>query len=252
MNYLSLALIIKNEAPYLQDFINYYLKQGIEHIYLFNNESEDNSKEIVKPWIDSKVVSWFELPGVAKQKVAYEYVIKHHKHDTEWCLFVDADEYVYSTKNTSFVDTLANVYDRLDISGVGIHWLLFGDNYHEKYTPEPDYIRFTMREDCVNQHIKSVVRLREVNGYVSPHAFTTYNNVVDEHFNVIPDGQALVNPATADILRCNHYVIRSKEECFKKRTNARRADNGTIRDVEQFYETHNHNIVRDTDIWKVI
>ena len=36
--YLSLCCIIKNER-YLEEFINYYRILGVEHFYIFDNES---------------------------------------------------------------------------------------------------------------------------------------------------------------------------------------------------------------------
>ena len=253
MNYLSLCVVIKNECLYLEDWIRFYLKQGIEHFYIFNNDSEDDPKLLLKPWIDEGKISFFELPGRAKQVVAYEHVLNNCKNTTEWCLFVDIDEYVYSTRDNHFVDTLRKDYGQANISAIGIHWLLFGDNYHKDFSPEPVYNRFTRRALKINHHIKSVARLKEVISFRTPHSFITQNNTIDEHFNIIPNGDPWYEPATADILRCNHYMTKTKAECFKRREGKTRVDvKEIITGTEEYFLLNNKNEVEDNDIWKVL
>lgn len=43
--YLSLAAIIKNEAPYIREWVCFYYLNGVEKFYLYDNESEDNFRE---------------------------------------------------------------------------------------------------------------------------------------------------------------------------------------------------------------
>lgn len=45
---LSVCLCIKNEAKYIIDFIEHYIKQGVEHFYIIDNNSDDNLKEILE------------------------------------------------------------------------------------------------------------------------------------------------------------------------------------------------------------
>lgn len=49
---LSVCSIFKNEAPYLREWIEYHLIVGIEHFYLYNNNSEDNFEEVLRPYIE--------------------------------------------------------------------------------------------------------------------------------------------------------------------------------------------------------
>ena len=168
-------------------------------------------------------------------------------------VFVDIDEYVYSTRDNHFVDTLRKDYGQANISAIGIHWLLFGDNYHKDFSPEPVYNRFTRRALKINHHIKSVARLKEVISFRTPHSFITQNNTIDEHFNIIPNGDPWYEPATADILRCNHYMTNTKAECFKRREGKTRVDvKEIITGTEEYFLLNNKNEVEDNDIWKVL
>ena len=48
----AICLIFKDEAPFLQEWIEYHHLIGIEHFYLYNNNSTDNYEEVLKPYID--------------------------------------------------------------------------------------------------------------------------------------------------------------------------------------------------------
>ena len=45
---LSVCLCIKNEAKHIIEFIEHYIKQGVDHFYIINNNSSDNLEEILE------------------------------------------------------------------------------------------------------------------------------------------------------------------------------------------------------------
>ena len=47
-NYFSICMNFKDEAIYLKDWVEYHLSIGVDHFYLYNNESSDNFLEILK------------------------------------------------------------------------------------------------------------------------------------------------------------------------------------------------------------
>ena len=51
MNYkykLSLCVVIKNEVEYINDFLEHYVNQGIEHFYIINNNSTDGVENFIE------------------------------------------------------------------------------------------------------------------------------------------------------------------------------------------------------------
>ena len=48
---VSLCLIFKNEAPFLKEWLDYHLTIGVSHFYLYNNNSDDNYLDVIKPYI---------------------------------------------------------------------------------------------------------------------------------------------------------------------------------------------------------
>ena len=41
----------KNEAPYLREWIEFNHIVGVDHFFLYNNNSEDNYEEIIEPYV---------------------------------------------------------------------------------------------------------------------------------------------------------------------------------------------------------
>ena len=57
---LVAAAVFKNESHILKEWIDHYIYHGFDHIYLINDESTDNYKEIINPYIESGKVTLFE------------------------------------------------------------------------------------------------------------------------------------------------------------------------------------------------
>lgn len=247
MHYLSICAILKNEALYIKEWLDHHIKQGVEHFYLYNNESTDNVKEVIKPY--ENVITWHELKGTKQQRVAYDHCIETYRDRTDFCALIDLDEFLYSTADNRFVDTLSKRYDIEGVSGVAVHWLLFGSNGHLKYSPEDVRKRFTRRAASVNPHIKSIIRLKDaICMNTDPHSFIVKNTVINENFVDLPKEYALDPTGTAHVLRINHYATKSKEECDKK-TARGRADIG-MQHNDNFFEAHDCNDVEDLEIQK--
>ena len=48
---LSVVAIMKNEGPYLREWIEYHKLVGVEKFYLYNNGSTDDTVEILSPYV---------------------------------------------------------------------------------------------------------------------------------------------------------------------------------------------------------
>ena len=52
--YLSVCVCIKNEGIYINEFIQHYMNQGVDHFYIINNNSDDNINEMVSTRINKE------------------------------------------------------------------------------------------------------------------------------------------------------------------------------------------------------
>ncbi|SCY84852.1 glycosyltransferase family 92 protein [Flavobacterium anhuiense] len=121
----SICCIFKNEARYFDEWIRYHLVIGVDHFYLYNNNSDDNFLEVLQPYIEKGIVDLIEWPFNHSQMLAYEDCYKKYKNDTNWLAFIDVDEFVcpLATDNIkSWLESYKNYH------GVAIYWKQFGSN----------------------------------------------------------------------------------------------------------------------------
>ena len=122
---VSICLIFKDEAPFLKEWIEYHLLIGVDHFYLFNNNSTDNYKEILAPYQDKGIITLIEWPKLYSQSEAYKYCHKIASRETQWLGFIDIDEFV--NLNVLFgndIKLLLNKYN--SYPGINLYWRIFG------------------------------------------------------------------------------------------------------------------------------
>src|SRR5688572_18214642 len=132
MKYLSMCAVLRNEALYLKEWLDFYIKQGVEHFYLYDNDSTDNGFEVVRPYKEQGLVTWHETKGLCQQRVAYNHTIREFQDQTEWCCFFDIDEFGFCPHRK--LNEAVKQYDSHGVSGLAVHWLLFGSSGHLDYS----------------------------------------------------------------------------------------------------------------------
>ncbi len=128
-HYISICAIFKNEGKYLKEWIEYHLLVGVDHFYLYNNNSTDNYLELLQPYIDQGVVTLTEWPEVPGQITAYKHFYEHFRNDTNWVTFLDLDEFICPKKETKIADWLEK-WKRYPV--ICIYWKMFGTSGHLK------------------------------------------------------------------------------------------------------------------------
>ena len=92
---LSVVAIMKCEGPYLKEWLDYHLLAGVDHFYLYDNESPDNQAEVAAPYVAAGLVDYIPYPGQLKQKPAYNDAIKNFKFQSRYMAFIDGDEFIF-------------------------------------------------------------------------------------------------------------------------------------------------------------
>ncbi len=220
--YLSILAIAKNEAPYIEEWLDYHISMGVEHFYLYDNESEDNFYELLVPYIEKGYVTYTYWPGKAQQTLAYNDALAKYKNSTRWMAVIDIDEFICPQEKISLQKFL-KPYEKY--VGLCIHWVNFDSNGWEK-KPEggvlENYTR--VRDDYktnVHHNIKSIVNPLTVKSFAT-HKHLHLNNEfpVDENFSYVFDSEK-VHPhihfdGTINKIRINHYQVKSREEVHAK------------------------------------
>ena len=96
-HYLSVAACVKNEGRYLREWIEYHLWAGVEHFYIYDNGSTDNTKDVLEPYLQRGIVTrhyWVGKPSSKNQIAMYNDAVVRYKHCTRWLAIIDADEFI--------------------------------------------------------------------------------------------------------------------------------------------------------------
>lgn len=121
--------IFKNEAPYLKEWIEYHEMIGIEHFYLYNNNSDDNYWEILRPYIDKGLVSLIDWPDNHAQMKAYKHFYDTFRNDAQWISFLDIDEFICPRYKTTLLEWI-RTKEKYPV--LLVNWRMF-DKYRLRY-----------------------------------------------------------------------------------------------------------------------
>lgn len=239
-HFISIVCIIKNEGPYLKEWIEYHKFIGVDHFYVYDNESDDNTKEILNPYIDSGLVTYLFFPGKNMQDAAYEHCSKNFGHETKWLSVLDLDEFIVLKQKKNLKEFMAEF---ADCSQVSIHWVLYGSSGFEK-TPQGGVLaNFKAHSDKVDFSPKSIFNPRTV-VECGAHYMWVCGPWVNENREDFGKDKTARPIEKAQV---NHYIIKSWEEFYN-----RKAPRGCVDtsfsfgdDLRRYFDNVNHNEVTD-------
>lgn len=120
---VALCGLFKNEGRFLKEWIDYHLVVGVEHFYMYNNNSDDNYLEILGEYIESGIVDLIDWPQEFPQMPAYLDCYKKRRMETRWLGYIDIDEFVCPKYELTIQEWLGNF---IEFPSVLIYWKSFG------------------------------------------------------------------------------------------------------------------------------
>jgi hypothetical protein len=126
---ITILAAMKNEGDYLQEWIEYHRLIGIEKFYLYDNESDDNTKEILKPYIENGIVDYTYWFGDRQQLKMYDDFLEKYKIGTKWLAVIDLDEFIVLYDDNNILDFLNRFSN--EVVQVVVGWQNFGSNKHK-------------------------------------------------------------------------------------------------------------------------
>lgn len=232
--YLAVCAIAKNEGPYFQEWIEWHRRHGVEKFYIYDNESTDATREILAPYVEAGVVEYTYFPGFKKQLESYDDCLKKHRFDTRWIAFIDLDEFIVPVQDKTIPEFLHRFEG---FAAVEVNWLIYGSNGAVKKTLEPVMDRFKCHskpDHYLNRHVKSIVNPKRVFTMIGCHeAARISGRAADSHGNPIKRNFRERTPQQ-DVIRINHYAVRSYEEFVEKQSRGRAAGRTRFITMEYF------------------
>ena len=242
--YLSVGAMFKNESHGIKEWILHYLHHGVEHFYLINDNSTDNSVNIIQEYVDKGLVTLFNVDEpyfYGRQRFIYNKYILPLIKESKWLLMVDLDEYVWSQKEIN----LQNVLRGFENYGqVQIHEHVFGSCGHIE---QPTHI---VKSFIKRQHHNPFVDRGKLKYCVnSSYEFSSLNihhaNFTINEYDKDASKFILVFP---DYLVVNHYNCQSQELWNNVKCTRGDADNYLVRTPEDF-NFFDKNDMDDVDLY---
>jgi hypothetical protein len=248
--YLSICAIFKNESHILDEWINHYIKEGVDHFYLINNGSTDNYVSIISKYSDR--ITLFHDNRKWVQTECYNKYVLPELWNSEWIMVVDLDEFVYARNGFNKISDYLRTLD-CDISVVFVQWKMFGSNGHEKQ-PTSAIKGFTRRMDGFHPLRKSISRTKVIT------QLRLHNPIISDGKCILADGQIVQNEPLENCpvermsyhyLHLNHYAIQSKEFFLNVKKTRGDADSKTtenIRNNDDYFQIYDTNDILDEEL----
>ena len=64
-NDISIVLIVKNEARYIREWLEYHFLIGVDHVYIYDNDSTDGIHALLAPYIKKTL----KEKGITKESI---------------------------------------------------------------------------------------------------------------------------------------------------------------------------------------
>ena len=251
-NQIGIVCPIKNEARYINEWLDYHYRIGVDKFYVYNNDSDDTDEleKILEPWIENQIVNYEKYHGIKAQNFVYNLAIKNYRFDCRYMAFIDADEFIFVKTGQTLLEYLNEFFSTaVNIGGLTVNWKIFGSNGLEKYSPElvtERFIRCADDKHIIDDQVKIIANPRWIDYFIGPHSaqFRMGCSRYDEDFEEVLEKRNKKNPIKK--IQLNHYHTKSLEEFILKR-NRGRADDGT-RYVTKNFDVYDRNDVEDTEL----
>lgn len=213
MHKLSIGAIFYNEAPYLKEWLDHYINRNVDHFYLINDNSDDNFKEVLDPYIQKGYITLFNVTEefgyeYGRQEKIYNHFFFPLKEHTDWFLICDIDEYVWSPKDINFKNLL-DLMEKEKVFYYRIPMILFGSNGH-KEQPESIIKSFTKRQIIDEKYLKFKQKYAQIK------ILSKIKKIKEFKVHWHPSDYEEFDPYFTDPSQClfiiNHYRLQSEEK----------------------------------------
>ena len=206
-------LRFKNEARYLPEWLCHHHALGIEHFFLYNNNSTDDFREVLEPFQKAGLVTLRDWPRVPCSPTADIHCVQDCIGNVKWLACFDTDEFFIPLAGKSLAEELAALNPACALA---VNWRFFGSNQHVQRPRQLVTEAYTRRNAATNRHVKVIVRPERCIRNVNSHGwlYTGLGAATDERgkkvYGAFNDG------AQPQRLVMHHYYCKSQEDYLLK------------------------------------
>lgn len=234
---LACVTILKDEAPYLDEWITFHRLMGVDHFYIYDNGSTDGTLDVLAKYQKQGIVTvipWRNFSQVLHpQKAANAHAIANFCSPYRWVAFFDVDEFLFSPTSDTLTAALSKIGDEMCVS---IPWQNFGPNGHK--TKPDGLVIENYTEKAAFPPVPGQRSLLRYKTILDPSKVLAAGTHCFHFVDVGPmlrneRGQTLhrhqfedVKFAVSEHFQLNHYFTRSEQELDQKRQKGRVSSKG--------------------------
>lgn len=169
---ICIVAIVKDEEPFLDEWLFYHRLIGVDHFFLYDDDLAFPLRTLFKHHADYlTIIDWHgkdkELSGRNNQTKAYWHAIENYIRYYEWVAFIDADEFIVLPAWDDQIHKFLDEFE--DASAISLNWHVFGHNgYYE--TPQGLITSsLTRRMQTPNVNVKTITRTQNIVGIDTAH-----------------------------------------------------------------------------------
>ncbi|HEY9021505.1 glycosyltransferase family 2 protein [Seohaeicola sp. SP36] len=235
---LAVLAIMKNEGLNVDEWIDHYIWQGADHLFIIDNGSTDDTVARIENSAYRDRITLLHRPEPHRQGFHYRQTFRRERirRRFQWLMVADADEFWFSAEDATLPAALAR-FDGFDV--IYARWSQFGCPGQERH---PASLRqaLTLRHAALGPHkaTKWVVRTSAIG-----------NNALFIH--KIRGACSSRTITDTDVMRVNHYMTQSLQfwnDVKMARGDASTPASDTSRTMAQFEGFNALSVVRDTEL----
>ncbi|MGJ8611265.1 MAG: glycosyltransferase family 2 protein [Octadecabacter sp.] len=265
-----LVSTMKNEGPYLLEWLAYHKSIGITDFCIFSNDCTDGTNLMLNRLDQMGVVKHFDNPlgpRMDPQRAAYSRANQiDWVKSADWVLIVDADEFLNIHVGDRSIDALIDACGAPD--AISINWRLMGSQGQSKMSDElvtERYTRGSSFEDPENGLVWGFKTLFRPDKFSY---FGVHRPKFDRKIEIVDGMVTWTNAAgkpmgdkylhkgwrgskdnvTNEFAQVNHYAIKSREDFLLKRLRGTANSKNKDRIDMDYWDKYDINSIEDTTI----
>lgn len=253
---ICVVSIFKNEKHALKEWVEHYLREGVDHFFLTDNGSGDGYIEVLEEYIHKGMVT-LNINAARHQQVNHlNYDLKKVKR-YDWVIVVDLDEFLYARNSFSTIKQyLTSLHS--NVGQVYVPWKMFGSNGHVDQTENiiHSFLRRNIYEDRSLINGKCITRTKNLakigihqSSMNASRLIITSDGNVKKHDdnNFVYTSEQILK---VSCLHLNHYAIQSWEWFSKVKMTRGDASSSSVDNIRDktYFDAYDINIVLDDEL----
>jgi hypothetical protein len=203
---------VKNEGRFLPEWLVHHHLLGVQHFFIYDNNSDDDLAARLQPMIDAGLVTLRDWPQVPVFPSALIDYLARDAHRVRWIMALDADEFLCSKRGYG---TLRRELKEFRHPALAVNWRYFGSSGHTDI-PEGLVLRnFDHGAPERDHHVKVIFRPEELAKLRNAHNFYYRRGRLARTADGSRVFGSFVRPDPSP-LEIRHFVYRSREDYAAK------------------------------------